>query len=62
VFDPVREKPFVVSGPRARKLLDVGNTKYWKLVKDGKIRLVNVGKRRMATYASLEALIPKDTD
>jgi hypothetical protein len=62
VFDPVREKPLFVPSPRGRKLIGVGNTKWWSLVKDGKIKMVKVGKRRMAIYASLEAFIPKDTD
>lgn len=50
------DKPLLVSGPRARKIIDVGNTKYWDLVKSGIIETVQVGNRRMAVYASLERL------
>lgn len=49
------EKPIIVSGPTARRLLSIGNTKFWRLVKEGKIELVEVGGRRMVVYASLEA-------
>lgn len=50
------EKPLLVSGPRARKLLGIGNTKYWRLVNKGLIETVQVGARKMATYSSIEAL------
>jgi hypothetical protein len=49
-------EPLLVTGPVARKLIGVGNTKYWELVKAGKVKLVVVGGRRMATYASLKEL------
>jgi hypothetical protein len=43
-------KPLLVSGSNARELLDVGNTKYWALVKSGAIETVEVGGRKMAVY------------
>jgi hypothetical protein len=49
-------KPILVPGPVARRIVGVGNTKYWALVKEGRIALVDVGGRKMAVYASLEAL------
>ena len=49
-------KPLLVSGANARRLLDIGNTKYWALVKSGAIRTVVVGGRTMVVYASLEEL------
>jgi hypothetical protein len=50
-------KPLLVSGPVARKIVGVGNTKFWELVKAGKIKLVDVGGgRKLVSYASLEAL------
>jgi hypothetical protein len=49
-------KPLLVSAPRARKIIDCGNTKFWSLVKDGKIQMAEVGGRRMVVFASLEAL------
>jgi hypothetical protein len=53
-------KPLTVSIPRARQILDVGNTKFWELVKADKIKLVEVGRSRMVQYASLEALANPD--
>jgi hypothetical protein len=50
-----QEKPLTVSHTRARQLLGVGKTKYWQLVKDGKVQVVRVGRCGMATYASIEA-------
>jgi hypothetical protein len=49
-------KPLLVSNTTAKKVIGVGNTKYWELVKAGKIKTVDVGGRRMAVFASLEAL------
>lgn len=49
-------KPILVSGPTARRLIGVGNTKFWDLVKSGRIRMTDVGGRRMVVYASLESL------
>jgi len=56
VSPTIPEKPLLVSAPKARKVIDVGNTKFWALVKAGKIKMVEVGGRRMVVYASLEAL------
>lgn len=49
-------KPILVSGPKARDLIGVGNTKYHELLKAGVIESVFVGGRRMVVYASLERL------
>lgn len=56
----ILQKPLLVSGPRARKLLDIGNTKYWDLVKQGVIETVEVGGRKMVVYTSLERLASGD--
>ncbi len=49
-------KPLLVRAPAARKLIGVGNTKFWALVKAGKIEMADVGGHRMVVYASLEKL------
>jgi hypothetical protein len=49
-------KPLLVSNTKAKQVIGVGNTKYWELVKAGRIKTVDVGGRSMAVYASLEAL------
>jgi hypothetical protein len=56
VSTTVQNEPLLISAPRARKAIDVGNTKFWALVKAGKIQMVSVGSRRMVVYASLKAL------
>lgn len=53
---PDELKPLLVPGPVARRVLGIGNTKYWDLIKKGQIKTVKVGGRVMAVYSSLEAL------
>ncbi len=55
-MDKTEPKPLLVSNTRAKQLIGVGNTKYWELVKAERIKTVEVAGRRMAVYASLEAL------
>ena len=49
-------KPLLVSGPKARALLGIGNTKYFELLKSGAIETVRIGSRRLPTFASIERL------
>lgn len=49
-------EPLTVSAQTAQRLLDIGNTKFWLLVKEGRIELTEVGRRRMVIYQSLKAL------
>ena len=56
---PGQTKPILVSPSTARSLIDVGNTKFWALVKSGAIRTCRVGGRTMVVYASLEELLPE---
>jgi hypothetical protein len=49
-------KPLLVPSSRARAILGIGNTKFWAMVKAGKIEMADVGGRRMVVYASLERL------
>jgi hypothetical protein len=37
-------------------MLSIGNTKYWALVREGKIGMADIGGRRMPTVASIERL------
>jgi hypothetical protein len=50
------QKPILVSGSTARRLLDIGSTKYWSLVKSNKIETVSVGRAKMVVYDSLVRL------
>jgi hypothetical protein len=50
-------KPLLVKPLTARRLLDIGNTRFWELVKDGRIQMVDIGQgHRSVDYRSLEAL------
>jgi hypothetical protein len=57
---PHSDKPLLVSGRRAREILDIGETKFWAMVKAGKIKLADTGGRRLVVYASLEALTQQE--
>ena len=57
------EKPLLVSQAKARQIIGVGPTKFWELVKSGRIKtvLLHEGSRPMVVYASLEALVEGKT-
>jgi hypothetical protein len=57
VTNSLPDRPLLVSAPKARKLIGCGPTKFWALVKAGKIKMVDVGVgNRMVDYSSLETL------
>ena len=47
-------KPLAVSVKNACQLLGVGNTTIWGLIKDGRVKTVSIGRRRLVIYSSLE--------
>jgi hypothetical protein len=51
-------EPILVSQPKARRLIDCGETKFAQLVQAGLIKLVDLGegRARMVDFASLRAL------
>ena len=49
-------QPLLVSHSVARKLLGVGRTKYWELVKSGVVELRQVGASTMVAMASVNRL------
>jgi hypothetical protein len=49
-------KPLTISSATARALLGVGSTKFWELVRDGDIEMVEIGRRKMVKYRSIERL------
>ena len=52
-------EPILVSVSTARRLLDIGNTKFWALVKAGKLEMVHTGTgRRSVSYRSIKSLLP----
>jgi hypothetical protein len=54
-------EPLTVSVRTARTMLDIGNTKFWSLAKEGCIELTPVGRRRMVVYKSLKALTQRES-
>jgi excisionase family DNA binding protein len=53
--------PLTVTIPIARRLSGLGNTTLWKLIGDGTLATVRVGRRRLISYESLQRLLtPSD--
>ena len=57
---PPRLPPLSVSVREACRLIGVGNTTLWAMIKDGRIRTTRVGRRRLVIYESLSALFADD--
>ncbi len=57
-----KSSPLLVSGPEARRLLDIGKTKYFALLKSKVLETVLVGRRRHVIYVSLQRLVDGGTD
>jgi excisionase family DNA binding protein len=53
-------RPLAVTVKTACKLVSVGNTTMWALIKVGRVKTVRVGRRRLVIYASLETLVSED--
>jgi len=41
----------------ACKLMGVGNTTMWSLIKTGRVKTVKIGRRRLIIFSSLESLL-----
>jgi len=54
---PAGAKPLAVPVKTACKLVGIGNTTMWGLIKAGRVETLSIGRRRLVVYASLEALI-----
>jgi excisionase family DNA binding protein len=54
---PEDVKPLAVPVKTACRLVGVGNTTMWALIKSGRVKTVSLGRRRLVIYASLEALL-----
>jgi excisionase family DNA binding protein len=55
MFDDV--KPLAVPVKTACKLVGIGNTTMWALIKAGRVKTTSIGRRRLVLYASLESLL-----
>ena len=47
-------EPLLIRNPDAQKLLAVGPSKYWQMVKAGRIEVVGSGAMSRATFASVK--------
>jgi hypothetical protein len=54
---PAEVKPLAVTIGTARKISGLGNTTVWKLIGEGRLDTVSVGRRRLILYGSLEKLL-----
>jgi excisionase family DNA binding protein len=50
-------KPLAVTVDSACKIIGVGRTLMWALIKDGRVKSIRLGRRRLVIYASLETLL-----
>jgi excisionase family DNA binding protein len=50
-------KPITVTVPVTREITGLGNTTVWALIRDGKLRTIKIGKRRLVIYQSIEELL-----
>ena len=50
-------KPLTVTVATTRKISGLGNTTVWALIKNRKLETIRIGRRRLVTVRSLEALL-----
>jgi excisionase family DNA binding protein len=49
-------KPITVTVPTALAVTGLGRTKFYELIKEGRIRTVAIGRRTLVIFADLEKL------
>lgn len=58
IMDKIKElKPITVTVETGLKITGLGRTKFYQLINQGVIKTITIGRRRLVTYASLEALV-----
>ncbi|MBR0795672.1 hypothetical protein JQ615_09760 [Bradyrhizobium jicamae] len=55
-----QSEPLTVTIAIARQISGLGNTTLWKLISDGTLQSVTVGRRRLVVYQSLRRLLSCD--
>ena len=58
---PPFERPLLCDTEETQRLIPVSRTTLWKLVKEGRLATVNVGRRRFFTYASIEKFVTEQS-
>jgi excisionase family DNA binding protein len=54
------EEPLTTTVATARRLSGLGNTTVWRLISDGTLASVTIGRRRLIVYESLRRLLAPD--
>jgi excisionase family DNA binding protein len=57
-----KQRPITVTIPNAREISGLGNSTIWKLISEGRLDTVSVGRRRLILYDSLEKLLSPKAD
>jgi excisionase family DNA binding protein len=59
---PAEEAPqrLTVSIKHAADLIDVNKRTMWRLIADGRVETIKVGRRRLVLYSSLEELVQEN--
>jgi excisionase family DNA binding protein len=52
-------RPLALPIKEACRVLGIGPTKLWELIGDGSVRTINIGRRRLVVYSSLESLVER---
>ena len=55
-------RPLAVPVKIACKLVGIGNTTMWALIKAGRVKTVSIGRRRLVIYSSLESLLTPEAE
>ena len=55
-------KPLAVPVKTACKLVGIGSTTMWALIKAGRVKSVRLGRRRLILFSSLETLLTCDAE
>jgi excisionase family DNA binding protein len=55
-------EPITVTVATAKQLSGLGNTTIWALIRDGKLKVVRVGRRTLVVLNSLKAVLTPERD
>jgi hypothetical protein len=50
-------KPLTVPVKMGCQLIGISNSTMWKYIKDGRVKTISLGRKRLIIYESLEALV-----
>jgi hypothetical protein len=62
LYDKDRTGPLAVSVSTLQKMLPLGRTSIFGLIKSNRLTTVKVGRRRLILVSSVEALLRQDTE